>query len=112
MYRMKKQQNIYGEMKDEMIRRRDLDREAREKQRQMRASSQESRTSLQKGARAVASVNHLEVPAELAFVFSKMDAWEPVNSERQLAKVSGPLPMMPVARKLPHDIDYYVFSKV
>ena len=112
IYRMKKQQNIYGEMKDEMVRRRDLEREAREKNRQMRAGSQESRGSLQKGARAVASVNHLEVPAELAFVFSKMDSWQPVTTERQLARMSGPLPMMPVARKLPHDIDYYVFSKV
>ena len=40
-------------------------------------------------SRAVASVNHLEIPAELAFVLSKLDNWEPVNTEKSLAKVSG-----------------------
>ena len=37
----------------------------------------------------MASVNHLEIPAELAFVLSKLDNWEPVNTEKSLAKVSG-----------------------
>ena len=79
----------------------------------MRASSQESRGSLQKASnRAVAQVNHLEVPAELAFVLSKLETWEVVNApDKHLAKMSGPLPMMPLAKKLPHDIDYYAFSK-
>ena len=43
-------------------------------------------------SRAVASVNHLEIPAELAFVLSKMDNWEPLNTEKNLAKVSGQVP--------------------
>lgn len=111
VYRMKKQQNIYGEMKTELQRRKEM---MADKRRETRASSQESRGSLQKAAnRAVASVNHLEVPAELAFILSKMDSWEVVNApEKHLAKLSGPLPMMPMAKKLPHDINYYSFSKV
>lgn len=72
-------------------------------------------------SRAVASVNHLEIPAELAFVISKLDNWQPTNTEKNLAKVSGEVALPPGARgkkgqlkkeKLPHDIDYYVFSKV
>ena len=60
----------------------------------------------------MAQVNHLEVPAELAFVLSKLETWEVVNApDKHLAKMSGPLPMMPLAKKLPHDIDYYAFSK-
>ena len=38
---MKKQQNIYGEMKEELQRRQAAEREARERARQMRAGSQD-----------------------------------------------------------------------
>ena len=97
VYRMKKQQSIYGQMKSEMQKRRKREMDERmshgqmalEQQRQLRASSQESRASVNHNNRAVASVNHLEVPAELAFVFSKMDndQWEVVNApDRHLGK--------------------------
>merc|ERR1712223_195665 len=111
LYKMRRQQAIYGEMKTELQRRKEID--AANGARQVRASSQESRGSLQKASnRAVAQVNHLEVPAELAFVLSKLETWEVVNApDKHLAKMSGPLPMMPLAKKLPHDIDYYAFSK-
>ena len=103
VYRMKKQQSIYGEMKSEMQkRRREMDEriashaqhhhhQQQQSNRQLRASSQESRASVTHNNRAVASVNHLEVPAELAFVFSKMDGdqWEVVNApDRHLGKSS------------------------
>ena len=46
-----------------------------------------------------------EVPAELAFVLSKLDTWEVVNApDKHLGKMSGQVPMMPAAKKLPHDI--------
>ena len=137
VYRMKKQQSLYGEMKTELQRRRtELDNAAMAamtasgamamsgfdksatgsmgmRERGMRASSQESRASINHNNRAVASVNHLEVPAELAFVLSKMDHWEVVNApDRHLGKMAGPLPMMPMVKRLPHDIDYFAFSKV
>jgi hypothetical protein len=38
---MKKQQSIYGEMKTELQRRQEVEREARERARQMRANSQD-----------------------------------------------------------------------
>ena len=38
---MKKQQSIYGEMKTELQRRQEVEREARERARQLRANSQE-----------------------------------------------------------------------
>ena len=62
VYRMKKQQNIYGEMKTELQRRKEIDvaERALDKSRQVRASSQESRGSLRKPSnRAMASVNQL-----------------------------------------------------
>ena len=44
--------------------------------------------------------------------FSKLDNWVPVNTEKNLAKVSGRLSQPRRSQRLPSDIDYYVFSKV
>ena len=52
---------------------------------------------------------------QLAFILSKLDTWKPVvHMEKSLAKVSGQVPGMhgQGKLKLPHDIDYCVFSKV
>ncbi len=60
------------------------------------------------------NVSHLEIPAELAFILSKLESYEPSATERSLAKVSGPVAAAGRRDKyrLPADIDYYVFSKV
>ena len=63
LYKMKKQKSLYGEMKEEA---------------ELEAAQ----------LRTVAGVNHLDIPAELAFVFSKLDQWVPVNTEKNLAKVN------------------------
>ena len=149
-YRMRKQQNLYSEMKDELQRRSEVEADLRLK----RAADMENHVAMTDiseevglgGAgtdtdvearraagrgvsaspaaglagsrnRSVASVNHLEVPAELAFVLSKLDKWRPINSEKNLSKVAGEVASPPRGKKgerlrLPHDIDYYVFSKV
>ena len=163
IYRMRRQQSIYGEMKVEMKRRKELEKEARlemaaakgragERNRENNRRNYEinrlSRASLsaergmstgtsgaessdaademgikQKSAkskkqvithRAVTNVNHLDIPAQLAFILSKLDTWKPVvHMEKSLAKVSGQVPGVNGQKlKLPHDIDYYVFSKV
>ena len=59
-------------------------------------------------------MNHLEIPDELAFVMSKLESWQPMNTEQNLAKVTGDVARKKKRKKdkLPHDIDYYVFSKV
>ena len=110
IYKMKKQKSIYGEMKDEMFRRAENEKRSRElaKERAKRDEVEMERQQL----RTVAGVNHLEIPAELAFVFSKLENWTPVNTEKNLAKVSGRIPQVRHNMRLPSDIDYYVFSKV
>ena len=49
--------------------------------------------------------------AALAFFFRKQDGGAPVNKEKNLAKVTTRIPGGRRGR-LPHDIDYYSFSKV
>ena len=87
-YKMKKQKSIYGEM----LQRAETARKSQELAAE-RAMKNEA-TSEKNHLRAMAGVNHLEIPAELAFVFSKLDNWTPVNSEKNLAKVSGRIPQV------------------
>ena len=110
VYKMKKQKSLYGEMKEEMKIRAEAERRSRELARE-RAKKEEVEMSQQQ-LRSVAGVNHLDIPAELAFVFSKLENWVPVNTEKNLAKVSGRISHVRSNMRLPSDIDYYVFSKV
>ena len=143
---MRRQKSIYGEMKDEMIRRKEMDTQAAKERREQRRSAQRRSASRERslsqrpdsrnsrnlstgdlssvgsersaagrktGNFAVASVNHLEVPAELAFIFSKLERWKPaIHMDKSMSKVSGQVPGIEHNLKLPSDIDYYVFSKV
>lgn len=52
----------------ELKRRADVEKMARE-----RAKSKAQKEEQERASRAVAGVNHLEIPAELAFIFSKLD---------------------------------------
>ena len=110
LYKMKKQKSLYGEMKEEMKIRAETERKSRELARE-RAKKEDLEMERQQ-SRSVAGVNHLDVPAELAFVFSKLENWVPVNTEKNLAKVSGRISQPRSNHRLPSDIDYYVFSKV
>ena len=105
-YKMKKQKSLYGEMLVQ------AETEKRAKELAMERAKKNELAGERNHLRAVAGVNHLEIPAELAFVFSKLDNWTPVNSEKNLAKVSGRIPKIKSNHTLPNDLDYYVFSKV
>ena len=126
LVKMRRQKSQFIEMKEEMKIRAETERKARDLARERRAKQEDSREaersrersrerSVQDSRsreRAVAGVNHLDVPAELAWVFSKLDNWVPVNTEKNLAKVSGRVSQPRTSQRLPSDIDYYVFSKV
>ena len=60
---------------------------------------------------AIKSVQHLEVPAELAFVFSKLDNYETIHSERNLMRVSGGISGKPTEINLPADLSQFNFRK-
>ena len=44
------------------------------------------------------------------FPFSLLD-WTPAHSERNIVKVIGHIPQLEAKHELPHDIDYYAFTK-
>lgn len=68
IYRGKKQREKYKVLKEEMAKRAEIERASRE-----RAKAKQQREEQERTTRAVAGVNHLEIPAELAFIYSKLD---------------------------------------
>ncbi|KAL0278610.1 UNVERIFIED_CONTAM: hypothetical protein PYX00_000382 [Menopon gallinae] len=105
-FRGKRQRQRYLELKEELKRRAIVEKAARDRAKVKAQKEEQERTS-----RAVAGVNHLEIPAELAFIFSKLDDWEPAHTERNLVKVVGNVSAVPRKYHLPQDIDYHAFTK-
>ncbi|XP_063236075.1 unconventional myosin-XV [Bacillus rossius redtenbacheri] len=105
-FRARRQRRRYLQLKEELKRRAEVEKIARE-----RAKARQQKEEVERASRAVAGVNHLEIPAELAFIFSKLDDWQPVHSERNLVKVVGGVSPRQERHHLPHDIDYHAFTK-
>ncbi|KAJ2939726.1 hypothetical protein O0L34_g17919 [Tuta absoluta] len=57
------------------------------------------------------SLQVLEVPAELAFILSKLDEWQPPHSERNLSKVGNDVYAEDERIQLPRDLQQFAFSK-
>ncbi|XP_023288541.1 unconventional myosin-XV [Orussus abietinus] len=106
LYRGRKQREKFRVLKEEIAKRAELEKASRE-----RAKAKQQREEQERASRAVAGVNHLEIPAELAFIYSKLDDWQPTHTERNLLKVVGPVVPMPRNYSLPPDIDQHQFSK-
>lgn len=100
LYRGRRQRKIYNKLKIEMKRRRKDDQDNRERLQQKLLKEQER-------SHAV----HLDVPAELAFMFSKVDTWSPVHGDNNLVKVVGTVPGPPLSEDLPNDLDQFSFRK-
>lgn len=68
LYRGRKQRETFKVLKEEMVKRAEIERASKE-----RAKAKQQREEQERTSRAVAGVNHLEIPAELAFIYSKLD---------------------------------------
>lgn len=140
MYRGRRERKLYGRRKAEFRRRVEAEKIAQERAKQRAAREAQLQAQAQKAnatAKAAAktadnktAVNHLEIPAELAFIFSKLDGnqfqdfqintplntpiflgYAPVHTERNLVKVLGGVNGSPPPLNLPHDLNQFEFSK-
>lgn len=68
LYKGRKQRERFKVLKEEMMKRAEIERASKE-----RAKAKQQREEQERTSRAVAGVNHLEIPAELAFIYSKLD---------------------------------------
>ena len=129
-FRATRQRRLYKELRHELERRQDVNQQQQQQQQQERmrrerSSSRETSGSgfqpmrvsesgnenQERTARAMAGFNHLEIPAELAFIYSKLDDWQPLHTERNVVKVVGAVPATEVDRSLPADLDHHAFTK-
>ncbi|XP_030752101.1 unconventional myosin-XV isoform X2 [Sitophilus oryzae] len=121
LYRGRKERKLYDRRKAEFKRRVEAERIAKERAKQRAAREAQLQAQAQKAnatAKAAAArndsktaVNHLEIPAELAFIFSKLDGYTPPHSERNLVKVLGGVTGSLPPLSLPHDLNQFEFSK-
>ncbi|XP_052871852.1 unconventional myosin-XV [Anopheles cruzii] len=95
------QRKRYAKLKSELKRRREAERLKKERTAQRLAKEQVDRGS---------SVP-LDIPAELAFIFSKSENWAGQQCDRNLVKVVGTVPGPPSAADLPPDLDQFAFGK-
>lgn len=109
MFRGRKERKRFAKMKNELKRRKDAERAQKDRVVQRQYKEQQYQQQQQQHERS--PVIHLDVPAELAFIFSKIETWTPVHGDRHLVKVVGTVPGPPVAADLPTDLDQFAFGK-
>lgn len=57
-------------------------------------------------------LSYLDIPAELAFIYSKLQGWQPPHQDRHLVKVLGTVPGPPLATaQVPADLAQFSFGK-
>lgn len=101
LFRGRKERKRFAKLKIDLKRRKESERVQKERVVQRAHKEQLDRN----------SVVHLDVPAELAFIFSKIDGWTPTHGDRHLVKVVGTVPGPPSASELPPDLDQFAFGK-
>lgn len=101
LYRGKKTRTAFEKAKQDYVLR-DTDTETIQQSR--KASAFESKKSQ-------INASSLDVPAELAFIFSKTDGLEQKHSDKHLVKVVGTVPGPPFSTELPTDLDQFALSK-
>lgn len=129
-FRATRQRRLYKELRQELQRReaervtaREFSIKQQQQQQQQQQQNQHNQqiqpqqnprsiaNDLEREAKALAGFNHLEIPAELAFIYSKLDDWQPIHSERNVVKVVGAVPSSDRERELPDDLDHHAFTK-
>lgn len=111
LYRGRKERKRFGKRKAEYRRRVEAEKVAQERAKQRAARDAQLQAQAQRSTPAKTSIHHLEIPAELAFIFSKLDGYNPPHIERNLVKVLGGVNGNPPQLTLPHDLNQFEFSK-
>jgi myosin-15 len=106
LVRGKRERKRFTQRKAEFKRRVEAEKLAQERAKQRAAREAQLQKAVSKS-----SVHHLEIPAELAFIFSKIENFNPPHTERNLIKVVGGVTGNPPPVNLPHDLNQFEFSR-
>lgn len=113
LFRGRRERKRYAKRKAEFRRRVEAEKIAQERAKQRVAREKERQAAAAAAAAAApkASVHHLEIPAELAFIFSKLEGYAPPHTERNLVKVVGGVAGSSPPLVLPSDLSQFEFAK-
>lgn len=84
---------------------------AQERAKQRAIREQQQQQQQQQQAPKSTTIHHLEIPAELAFIFSKLEGYTAPHTERNLVKVVGGINGVPPNINLPNDLNQFEFAK-
>ncbi|XP_076448222.1 unconventional myosin-XV-like isoform X2 [Babylonia areolata] len=107
-FRMVLQRRRYLQTREEIRRRVEDEKWAR---RQREAKERAVRQQRERRTKAMANIADLEIPGELAYVYNKLDDWEPVHDGRNIITAVGEVQPMDMGYRLPVDINSHPFSK-
>lgn len=110
LYRGKLERKRFKQRKADHKRRIEAEKAAQERAEKQRQVEKQREQQIQT-QKAKTSVHNLEIPADLSFIFSKLDAYTPTHSERNLVKVVGGITGSPPNLSLPNDLDQFAFGK-
>lgn len=114
-FRGRRQRKRYQRLREE-LKQRHLASQKQQERSKVAAQQREDNMAHEKLARSGSGggVQQLDIPAELAFIWNKLDGWTPPHVDRNLVKVVGPVvdsnQQLP-EYQLPDDIDQHAFSK-
>ncbi|VEN63077.1 unnamed protein product [Callosobruchus maculatus] len=114
LYRGRLERKRFAKRKAEFRRRVEAEKVAKERAKQRAAREAQLQAQAQ---RAVAktpnksNASYLEIPAELAFIFSKLESYNPPHTEKNLMKVLGGINGTPPPLQLPNDLGQFEFNK-
>lgn len=100
----------YKQRKAEFKRRVEAEKIAQERAKQRAQREAQLRDQAQKN-QTKTNIQNLEIPAELAFIFSKLESHNPCNTEKNLMKVLGVINGQSAPLVLPADLHQFEFSK-
>lgn len=107
IYRGRLQRKRFAKMKKDLEK-----RKAMEKRKEMEKLKTEIiPQKIVKEQHEYSTIVQLDIPAELAFIFSKMEGWSPTFGDQHLVKIVGTVPGPPKTGEMSPDIDQFAFGK-
>ncbi|XP_059156810.1 unconventional myosin-XV-like isoform X1 [Physella acuta] len=107
-FRMFRQRRKYLKTREEIRTRLEQHKLARRKQ---EAEEKVERERRERQAQMMASIANLDIPGELALVYSKIDDWDLYHNGQHVIIAPGEVTPMDMGYKLPVDINSHVFNK-
>ncbi|KAI8796897.1 unconventional myosin-XV isoform X2 [Biomphalaria glabrata] len=107
-FRMLRQRRKYLKTREEIRTRLEEHKLARKKQELQDRIDKERK---ERQAQMMASIANLDIPGELALVYSKIDDWNPSHNGQHIITSSVDVMAMDMGYKLPVDINSHAFSK-